>query len=77
MITSAQIRAARGALRWSAQDLADRAGVGIQTVKRFELASGVPRSRNRTLDKVRLTLEAAGVEFVGTPEDRPGIRLRR
>jgi transcriptional regulator with XRE-family HTH domain len=76
MITSAQIRAARGALRWSAQDLADRAGVGIQTVKRFELAPGVPRSRRRTLDKVRLTLEAAGIEFVGTPEDGPGIRLR-
>jgi transcriptional regulator with XRE-family HTH domain len=77
MITSTQIRAARGALRWSAQDLADRAGVGIQTVKRFELAPSVPRSRSRTLDKVRLTLEAAGIEFVGTPEDGPGIRLRR
>jgi hypothetical protein len=30
-----------------------------------------------TLDKVRLTLAAAGIEFVGTPEDGPGIRLRR
>jgi hypothetical protein len=26
---------------------------------------------------VQKALEAAGVEFIGTPEDGPGIRLRR
>jgi hypothetical protein len=30
-----------------------------------------------SLEKVRLMRAAAGIEFVGTPEDGPGIRLRR
>jgi hypothetical protein len=30
-----------------------------------------------TLEKVRLMLAAAVIEFVDTPEDGPGIRLRR
>ena len=28
------------------------------------------------LAMIQQTLEAAGVEFIGTPEDGPGIRLR-
>ena len=77
MITRDQIRAARAALRWSASELAKRSEVGTQTVKRFELSKGVPAGRTSTLEKLRLTLEAAGIEFIGTPEDGPGIRLRR
>ena len=76
-VNSAQIRAARAMLRWSAEELARRADVGIQTVKRFELSSGVPPNRSSTLEKVIGTLEAAGIEFIGSPKDRPGIRLRR
>jgi hypothetical protein len=29
------------------------------------------------LIEVQKALEAAGIEFIGTPEDGPGIRLRR
>lgn len=76
MITGAQIRAARGALRISATELSVRAGVGEQTVKRFEAVDGVPPSHSSTLLRVRQALEAAGVEFIGGPEDAPGIRLR-
>jgi transcriptional regulator with XRE-family HTH domain len=76
MITAAQIRSARAALRWSVAELAARAGVGLQTVKRFEAADGVPPSRSSTLLEVRRALEAAGIEFVGTPEQNPGIRLK-
>ncbi len=25
--------------------------------------------------KLKATLEAAGIEFIGTPDDRPGIRI--
>ena len=77
MITGGQIRAARALLRWSAQDLADSAGVGIQTIKRFEAVDGVPPSRSATLLDVQSALVAAGVEFIGSPEDAPGVRLRR
>jgi DNA-binding transcriptional regulator YiaG len=77
MITGAQIRSARAALRISAVTLAKLAGVGEQTIKRFEQSEGVPPSRSSTLLVIQRTLEAAGIEFIGTPEDGPGIRLRK
>ena len=33
-------------------------------------------SRTNTLFDVVKTLEAAGIEFIGSPDDGPGIRLR-
>ena len=75
MITGIQIRAARAALRWSAEILSKKADVGIQTIKRFEAGDGVPPSRSATLLQVQDTLEAAGIEFLGSPTDRPGIRF--
>ena len=75
MITGGQIRAARAALRWSVQRLADEARISTQTIKRFEVAEGVPQSRTQTLLQIKSALEAGGIEFVGTPLDRPGIRI--
>jgi transcriptional regulator with XRE-family HTH domain len=75
MITGSQIRAARAVLRISAVELAAKAEVGEQTIKRFEASEGVPPSRSSTLIEVQKALEAAGIEFIGTPEDRPGIRI--
>jgi predicted transcriptional regulator len=75
MITGSQIRSSRAALRITAAELAQMAGVGEQTIKRFEAVEGVPPSRSSTLGDVRRALEAAGIEFIGTPEDRPGIRI--
>ncbi len=77
MITGAQIRSARAALRISAVLLAKLAGVGEQTIKRFEAYDGVPPSRSSTLIEIKKTLETAGIEFIGTPDDGPGIRLRK
>ena len=76
MITGMQIRSARAALRWSVKHLAEAAGVGTQTIKRFEAADGIPQSRTQTLLDVKAALEAAGIEFIGAPDDGPGIRLR-
>ena len=77
LITGSQIRAARAALRWTTEELAREAGLASRTIKRFEQEEGVPSSRSSTLIEVQKALEAAGVEFIGTPEDGPGIRLRR
>jgi len=77
MITGTQIRSARAALGWSAHALAERSGVSLRTLLRFEQVDRVPPSRSSTLLDVRRALEAAGIEFIGTPEDAPGIRLRR
>lgn len=75
MITGMQIRSARTALRWTTQDLADRAGVTARTIKRFESVNDIPPSRSSTLLDVRKALESAGIEFIGSPTDRPGIRF--
>jgi transcriptional regulator with XRE-family HTH domain len=76
MITGPQIRSARAALGWSVQELADRAGVATKTIMRMESVAGVPQSRTKTLLDIKAALEAAGIEFIGTPNDRPGIRLQ-
>ena len=75
MITSCQIRAARALINWSARELADKSGVGVATIRRMELADGVPSSNAQNLELIQKTLEGLGVEFVGSPEDRPGVRL--
>ena len=75
MITGSQIRAARAALKWSANILSKKAGVGIQTIIRFEAVDTIPPSRSSTLRDVQGALEAAGIEFIGSPTDRPGIRV--
>ncbi len=76
MLTGLQIRAAKALLRWSAKELAKRAGVGAATVRRFELIDGVPSANLRTVVAIKSTLEEAGIEFIGTPDDGPGVRLR-
>jgi transcriptional regulator with XRE-family HTH domain len=77
VITGAQLRAARALLKWSAKETADRAGVALTTVQRLEQEDGLPSGRTQTLFEIQRTLEAAGVEFIGTPEDGPGVRLVR
>lgn len=75
MITGLQIRAARSALRWSVGELAERSGVASRTIKRLEPIDGVPPSRSSTLMDLRRTFEAAGIEFIGGPDDGPGVRV--
>jgi transcriptional regulator with XRE-family HTH domain len=76
MITSCQIRAARALINKSARELAEKSGVGVATIRRMELAECVPSSNAQTLELVKKTLEMEGVEFIGTPDDRPGVRLK-
>lgn len=77
MITGVQIRSARGALRWSSQDLARQSGVGARTIKRLEQFDCIPPGRSETLSAIRHAFEAAHIEFIGGPNDAPGIRLTR
>lgn len=77
MISSAQIRAAKALLRWSGEDLANKAGLSLSTIRRVEASEGVPEAQNmKTLLSIMKALEDAGVEFVGSPDDRPGVRLK-
>jgi transcriptional regulator with XRE-family HTH domain len=75
VITPAQCRAARGLLDWSQQELADRAGVGIVTVRQLE--AGETQSRRATLEVIKRAMETAGVEFLEENGGGPGVRLRK
>jgi transcriptional regulator with XRE-family HTH domain len=74
-LTIEQIRAARAALKWTANDLASRAGVAPRTIQTLETGQGLPDVRKSTLLAVAHALTEAGIEFIGTPDDRPGIRI--
>ncbi len=76
-LTGLQIRAARGALNWSVQKLAAATGVGTATIVRYEKSSGAPKTRKDSLELIRHALESAGIEFIGTPNDAPGIRIHK
>ena len=76
MISSSQIKAARSLLGWSMQNLSNKAGVSLITIKRYEASGGIPDGRIGPLLKVKKTLEAAGIEFLGDPVGSPGVRLR-
>ena len=64
-----QVRAARGWLGWSQQDLAARAQVGLSTVKDFENGSRKPIANN--LSAIRRAIEEAGITFLFDPTGHP------
>ncbi len=66
---------ARHALRWSVSEMATITGVSISTIKRIEASDGEPNSTKANLATLQKALEAAGIEFIGTPEDGPGVRI--
>jgi hypothetical protein len=75
-ISSAQLRAARALLRWSALDLAKASKVGVATIRRVEIIDGdIPVTPANEL-AIRRALEAAGVEFIDENGGGPGVRLR-
>ena len=76
MITSAQIRGARALLDWSRQVLSERSGIGISALMRLEASDGIPSGNIKTFEAVQKTFEQAGIEFIGTPDDHPGVRLQ-
>lgn len=77
IVTSEQIRAGKALLRWSGEELAAKAGVSLSTIRRVEAATGVPEGQNlKTLMAITNALEAAGVEFIGSPDNAPGVCLR-
>jgi len=77
MLTGVQLRAARHALKWTFEDLAKESSISIRTLKSIENFNGVPECRTSTLEKIRIAFESAGIEFIGTPDDRPGVRVSR
>jgi hypothetical protein len=76
-LISAQIRAARALIRWTAEDLAQNSSVGVTTIRRAELTE-TQTALTRVNDRViRRTLEDAGIEFIDENGGGPGVRLRK
>jgi predicted transcriptional regulator len=77
VITTRQIKAARALLAWSQSDLAKRSGVSEPTVARLETVDCELGGRESTAEKIRRSIEAAGVEFITENGGGPGVRLRK
>jgi transcriptional regulator with XRE-family HTH domain len=76
-LTSAQIRAARALIRWSAEDLARASMLSVTTIRRAELTDDETSMTAANDVAVRRALEAAGVEFIDENGGGPGVRLGR
>jgi transcriptional regulator with XRE-family HTH domain len=77
-ITSEQIRAARGLLRWEQRDLAEATGLSIETIKSIERRPGVMMSRTATMYAIERAFSDAGVElFEGGDNGGEGVRFKR
>jgi hypothetical protein len=51
--------------------------IEIATIKRMEASNGISSAHAQTLDQPSKALESAGVEFIGTPNNRPCLRLKK
>ncbi len=71
-VLTAQIRAARGLLRWTQAALAHRAGLSAVTLNMIE--NETVRPRPATLAAIRQALEGGGVQFL--QEDGIGVGVR-
>jgi len=76
-LTSAQMRAARALIRWSAEDLALASKLSVTTIRRAELTDEETSMTTANDLAVRRALETAGVEFIDENGGGPGVRLRK
>ena len=76
-ISSAQMRAARALLRWSALDLATASKVGVATIRRAEVVDGEIPVTLANEAALRRALEAAGIEFIEDDGGGEGVRFRK
>lgn len=73
LITSEQIRACRAILRWTIDDLSEKTGVSVSTLKRIEKVSGYPHCRIDTIEQIRSTFEETNI--VHLPDSKTVVIL--
>jgi hypothetical protein len=68
-ITSSQIRAARALLRWRAEDLANKAKLGVATIRRAETREDGHGMTEANEAAVVLAFQNAGIVFIDANSD--------
>jgi hypothetical protein len=76
-MSSAQMRAARAMLRWSAVDLAVQSKVGVATIRRVEVLDGEIPVTDANEAAIRRAFEEAGIEFMDENGTGEGLRFRK
>jgi transcriptional regulator with XRE-family HTH domain len=66
-------RAARAFLNWTQNNLGERSGISLDTVKNFETGQRVPLAANRT--KIQDALRTAGIRFIEESSQGIGVRM--
>jgi transcriptional regulator with XRE-family HTH domain len=77
MISGRQIRAARALLGWSGQELADKCGISLKTLRRYEPQNGIPAGNAKVLESIKSVLQSQGIVFTGDPIKDPGVILNQ
>ena len=75
-ISNNQIKAARALLRLSVNELASLSDVSSSTIRRLESQVDYNSPNQNTVTKLKTSLETQGIEFLGTPDKDPGVRLK-
>ncbi|QIX20225.1 helix-turn-helix transcriptional regulator [Agrobacterium pusense] len=73
-ITVGQCRAARGLIGWSQAQLSEASKVSTASIANFESGKRTPIANN--LAAIQSALEAAGIIFIPSNGNGPGVRLR-
>lgn len=70
MITGPQIRGARGLLDWSADVLAEKTGLSVDTVRNIE--KGRVQGHSKSIEKIIQIFSNSGIEFI----ENQGVRFK-
>ncbi|AWN37778.1 GAF domain-containing protein [Methylobacterium radiodurans] len=73
VLAGAQIRAARGLLNWTINQLSEASQVSVNAIKRLEAGGGSLSMRTSTADKIVDTFESRGVVFTGRSASTAGV----
>jgi hypothetical protein len=60
---------------WSAADLTKACGVGLATIRRYEMQVGISTGNTSTMLSIQFSIENAGIQFTGDPLVNHGVTL--
>jgi len=75
MLALSQINATHALLSLSGTDLSNKSGVGITSLRRYELKEEIPSTNMSVLMLIKFALEEAGIQFTSDSPVHPGVTL--